>query len=206
MNAYKLAVVMIFHPLDAFVYIKRNRDKIRLWSTVLIYVIMVIERYLYILFVHKPLSTMDIQNTNIMLELAVLLLPILTWVVSIYGLTSVKSGENTLKEIYVASSFCLIPYIIITPLSILISQILSLEEQKLYSSIQFIMLAWIIILLFASVMFMNNYSFSKTVFISIISLIGILLIWAALLLVFTLAYQIVLFIGQLIQELEFSQL
>ena len=200
MNALTLSVVMLFHPSDAFTILKREHSHMKVWPATLIFVIMAVLRILSIAFTHEPLDAVQMKDANLPLELVALLLPQLTWVVSVFGITSFMSGETKLKEIYLTTAFCFVPYILITPIQILLSQGLTREEGGFYTAIGCFMYVWIILLLVASVWLMNNYTLRKTLFVCLISIIGVFLIWLVLLLCFSFIMQIVLFIKELLVE------
>ena len=90
----------------------------------------------------------------------------------------------------------------LSPLNILLSQVLTLQESGLYNGVVFIMNAWTIVLLFAALMQMNNYSFGKTILVALLSVIGIVLVWIVLILAFAFVFQIVMFVRELLQELQ----
>ncbi|MBQ8752708.1 MAG: YIP1 family protein [Clostridia bacterium] len=202
MHPVNLALVTLFHPTDAFVVMKRKYKEMSILPSVMIFVLMVVLRYLTILLTHRPLQPMDISDTDLLLQIAVLVLPPLTYVVSAYGVTSVMQGETDFKCFFISTAFCYTPYLVISPLNILLSQVLTLEEAGLYDGIVFLMNLWTIVLLFVALIQMNNYSFGKGVLVAVLSIIGIVLIWIVLILAFAFVFQIVMFVRELLQELQ----
>ena len=202
MHPVNLALITLFHPTDAFVVIKRKYKDMSILPACGIFVLMVVLRYLTILLTHRPLQPMDISDTDLLLQIAVLVLPPLTYVVSAYGVTSVMQCETDFKCYFINTAYCFTPYLLISPLNILLSQILTLEEASLYNGIVFIMNAWTIVLLFVALIQMNNYSFGKGVLVAVLSIIGIVLIWVVLVLAFAFVFQIFMFVRELLQELQ----
>ena len=202
MHPVNLALVTLFHPTDAFVVMKRKYKEMSILPSVMIFVLMVVLRYLTILLTHRPLQPMDISDTDLLLQIAVLVLPPLTYVVSAYGVTSVMQGETDFKCFFISTAFCYTPYLVISPLNILLSQVLTLEEAGLYDGIVFLMNLWTIVLLLVALIQMNNYSFGKGVLVAVLSIIGIVLIWIVLILAFAFVFQIVMFVRELLQELQ----
>lgn len=206
MHPVNLALVTLFHPSDAFVIIKRRYRSMSVLPAVMIFVLMVVVRYLSILLTHEPLQPMDISDTDLLLQIAVLVVPPLTYVVSAYGVTSVMQGETEFKCYFISTAYCFVPYLLISPLNILLSQVLTLQEAGLYNGLVLIMNTWTILLLFAALLQMNNYSFGKTILVALLSVIGIVLIWIVLVLAFAFVFQIVMFIRELLQELQIISL
>ncbi|MBQ8684339.1 MAG: YIP1 family protein [Clostridia bacterium] len=202
MHPVNLALITLFHPLDSFVVVKRKYKDMSVLPAILIFVLMVVLRYLTILLTHRPLQPMDISDTDLLLQIAVLVIPPLTYVVSAYGVTSVMQGETDFKCYFISTAYCFTPYLVLSPLNILLSQVLTLQESGLYNGIVFIMNAWTIVLLFAALMQMNNYSFGKTILVALLSVIGIVLVWIVLILAFAFVFQIVMFVRELLQELQ----
>ena len=206
LNPLQLGVLMFFHPIDTLDYIKRNYKKMSILPVIVILFLIIAVRYFYILCVHIPLADIKIQQTNFILELARILIPLITWVISIYGITSVMYGETKLKTIFISSAYSFVPYIILIPLFTALSRILSLQEASLYNFLQTAMWIWILILLFVSVMEMNNYTFGKTILVCILSLIGVLFIWGVVLMIIALTFQIIGFVNELVKEYVFYNL
>ena len=46
MNPFNLGLAMLFHPLDAFVVIKRRYKQMSVWPAICIFVLMIVIRYL----------------------------------------------------------------------------------------------------------------------------------------------------------------
>lgn len=202
MNPFQLAAATLFYPTDAFVVIKRRYKEMSVWPAVTIYLLMIAIRYLTILFTHRPLQPMDISDTDLFLQIAVLVVPPITYAISSYGVTSVMQGETEFKCIFITTAYCYVPYLLLNPISIVISRVLTLNEAGLYNGIAFIMNVWIAVLLFVALMQMNTYSFGKTIVVALLSVIGIVLVWIVLLLAFAFVFQIVMFVRELLQELQ----
>ena len=96
----KLIPVIMLHPIDAFSVIKRDRDKYKWWPFGLLLLAMaVLMRFLSIYLVHFPVSGISSTEANIVLEVGIILLPVLTWVIASYAFTSIVGGETKLNEI-----------------------------------------------------------------------------------------------------------
>jgi len=202
LQSVDLAFMTLFYPMDAFVVIKRKYKEISVLPAASIFLLMIVMRYLTILLTHRPLQQMDISDTDLLLQIAVLIIPPLTYIVSVYGVTSVMQGETDLKCVFITTAYCFTPYLVISPLNIMFSWVLTLNESALYFGIVFIMNAWTILLLFLALIKMNTYSFGKGLFVALLSVIGIVLILIVLLLAFAFIFQIFMFIRELMQELQ----
>ena len=193
---------MLFHPLDSFEIIRRRYKRMSILPSLAIFALLIVLRYLTVLLTHKPFSPLEIAETDILLEIAVLIAPPISFCVVCYGLISVMSGESTFKEIFITVSYCYVPYLIITPLKIILSWALTLNENGLFAGLETIMYAWIILLIFTSVVRLNNFSIPKTIGVGVMSIIGVALMWIVLVLAFAFVFQIVLFVRELLVELQ----
>ena len=116
---------------------------------------------------------------------------------------TIVGGEATFKETFLLSSYSLMPMLLLQPLAIILSRVLSAEEAGVYTVLQTIMWVWVIVLLFVTFKESNNISFGKTVAYTLVILIVMLLIVAVVMLAFALDCQIVMFIEEVASELNF---
>ena len=200
MKTLDMALLLIFHPTDFYEETKLNYQKYSAVPGIILMLLVIAARYIYVLTVHRPLADIALADTNFLLEMLRITLPLLTWIVSIYAVTSILYGETKIKMIFMSATYSFIPFIVITLLSIPLSHILSLEESGYYYVLQAGMWIWVVLLLFFGVMLMNNFSFAKTVFVCILSIVGVALIWAAVVMVIALTVQITGFFNEIIRE------
>ena len=200
MNPFELGLLMLVHPSDAFDEIKLKDKRLSALPGTVILLLVLLLRYGYTLTVHAPLADIRIQDTNILLECGRILLPVLTLVISIYAVESILYGETKLKMIYTTVTYCMIPFLIITPVQIGLSQIMSLEDGGLYGVIGIVMWIWIVLLVFVSIMYMNNFSLKKAVLISLLSIIFTVIIWGIAIMAVAMTIQFAGFIGEMYRE------
>ncbi|MHB1454401.1 MAG: YIP1 family protein [Saccharofermentanales bacterium] len=200
MNLIEMSVLILFHPTDAFDEIKIRDRKLSYLPGIVILMMVLAMRYLYVLMVHAPLADIRIQDTSIVLEIARILLPIITLVCSIYAVESIMSGETSFRMIFLAVSYSFVPYLLITPLMTLVSHILSREDASLYHTINNGMWVWIAILIFSSIFYMNNFTFGKSLKIAALGIAGILMIWGVAVMILALSIQLIEFFGELYKE------
>jgi hypothetical protein len=77
---------------------------------------------------------------------------------------------------------------------------LCVEESGLYSVIMCALWIWIGILFIMSVYVLNGYSFKKTIFMTIVIILSMLLIWAIIVLIASIVSQFLNFIIEIIME------
>lgn len=202
LNMFQMSLLMLFHPRDALDIIKRERSHFKPLRVIIIMLLLALVNYTYTFYVNYALGTKAISQTNIFLDLVLAFLPILTWVVSAYAITAVIVGECSFTELLTASSYCLVPIIVFKPILGILSNIMTYSDADLVTGFTFIIYAWVVILLFLSFQRLNDYTFLKTLVVTIIALVAMLVIWGVVLLLFTLMAQVVYFVQELVGELR----
>ena len=152
---------------------------------------------------HYPLSTVNLRNANVVFECAKILLPVVTWGVASYAMTTILDGETKFSEAMLATCYAMIPFLLISPLLTLFSRILDLGQSGLYYGMYGAMLFWIIALLLTALKEMNHYSVGKTAVVTFLSLFTMMLIWASVALLFSLSMQFITFVKEVIVEARY---
>ncbi len=200
LNIVQMSLLMLFHPRDALDIIKRNRSQFKPLRVITIMLLLALVNYTYTFYVNYSLGSKSVTQANMFLDLALAFLPILTWVVSAYAITAVIVGECSFTELLTASSYCLVPIIIFKPILGIISNIMTVSDSGLLAGFTFIVYAWVVILLFLSLQRLNDYTVLKTLAVTFVALVAMLVIWGVILLLFTLMAQVVYFAEELVGE------
>lgn len=197
-----LSTSTIFHPVDTFENIKLNRGKNKMYVGVILILLALLVRLFYMFTVHFPIADVDLNNAMLSLEVLKIVLPITTWAVAAYAISSIMSGESKFSEVFTCSAYSLVPYIVFTPVLALISRVLSLSEWSFYSIAIVGLMVWQVVLLIVSVCTLNRYSASKTILVCFLSFLTMLLIWAVALLCMALIGQLVQFVAEVFNEIR----
>ncbi len=204
LEGLKMSFGTVFHPAEVFDAIKNGRGRLNVIPGMVILGLVLLTRVFYLFVVHYPLADVDIQNSNLVLEAVKLLLPILTWVVASFAVTAILDGESKISEIFLASTYCMIPYILTTlPLSGL-SRILSRGEVTLYAVLINGTWLWILLLVFISLKRLNDYSFIKAVVIYVISGLTMVLVWLVSILGYVLIGRLCQFVSGVFHEIKMA--
>jgi len=202
----KMAFGVIFHPVETFEEIKNGRGKLNLVPGVIILLSVLAARIFYLFVVHYPLADIDLKDSNIWLEAVKLLLPVITWVIASFAITAILDSESKISEIFLATTYCMVPYILVTfPLAVL-SRILTRNEASFYGFILNCTWIWILLLFFISLRTLNDYSISRTAAAYAISGGTMVLIWFVSLLGYTLTGKLYQFISGIIYEIRMTWL
>lgn len=193
---------IIFHPLDCFDLIKRDRENTPRLTLFVICILAALCRIASVYFTNYPLNSNLPEDVNILLLLGILFVPVFSWVIGSYSTTTLMGGEAKFSEALTGAIYSYVPYIVCTPILVILSYVFSTESAGFYSALCALVTAWVIILNFVSFIRLNDYGFLKGLFVAFIGIVATLLIWAVVILLFVFVYQVVLFLKELILEIK----
>ncbi|MBE6788404.1 MAG: DUF1282 domain-containing protein [Ruminococcaceae bacterium] len=203
MKWFKYFFLTLFHPIDTFYLIKKDRKELSKLAVFLVLFAAVAMKIIYVYTVNFTLSVTTAAEANALVEIGIILLPILLWAVASYAVMTVCGGESTFGETFTISVYSLAPYIVCTPITIGLSHIFSTSEQAFFTGIQAAIIAWVVILLFVGFMQSNGLKFSHALGFSLLSVLAMVVIAVTFLLAFGLGAQIVKFVQELVAEIKF---
>ncbi len=187
------------NPADATYEIKRLQRVSVFPATVLLglYFLMYI---FYIYNLSFLFNQRIITNINLIEEIVIVFLPILLWVVANYLIGSIREGEGRLKDVYITTIFCLLPFFISLPIITLLSHTLTYNEAFLISLIQFIAIALTAIYFFFMVKETHYYSMKETFQSILISVFTMVMMLLGVFIVYMLLNELVVVIRDIIME------
>lgn len=125
------------------------------------------------------------------------------WTVANWGICSLLDGEGSFREVWIATCYAMLPRVLFSVPLILISNMLTLEEEGIYRILSSFLLIWCGVLLVLGMMVMHQYSVRKTIASVLLTLAGIAIILFIAMLFFSMSQQFVSFIETLISELRY---
>ncbi|MBQ2954157.1 MAG: YIP1 family protein [Clostridia bacterium] len=203
-ESLKLCLMTLYHPIVVTEHIKRQRDRRMNWMPVIVLLLLALAvRIFSIYFTHYPLSGVSVRNANLLLECGKLFVPVLTWVLASYAMTTILDGETLLTETLLFSSYALVPYILFTPVLTLASHLMDVNQIALYTSLEVIILGWVVLLMIIALKEMNGYSMGKTTAVIGLSLFTMVMIWAVVILLYTISSQFVGMVKEIFYEIVY---
>ena len=196
----KVALSTMVHPFDTFDSIKYKNlgsVKIAVSLLVLFYISKMLEKTASgFLFMKSSPTTYNMLYTIIGTVGLVML-----WVISNWLVACLADGKGTFKEVLIATTYALIPYIAFLLIRVPLSHILTLSGLSILNGIGVAILIFTFFLLLIAIMAVHEYDFFKFVTTAIVSLFFMLLIVFVLFLVGVLWQQIVEFIKSIFVEI-----
>ena len=203
MTFYKYFLCILFHPTQGYYLIGKKAPVGYAFILIPLACIMPV---LNIYLCHYPLQTQSVRDANILIEILSVLVVVVTFIVANYAVATINDGESKFKSVLVGTAFSLLPYIIFTVPIALMSNIMCLEDIMLFQFLHQIIWIWVGILLFIQVMYLNNYSVGQTIFNIFISIICVILSWAAISILFLQVSDWYNFIKSILYEIKIMSL
>lgn len=203
MKWIKYFILILFNPLDTFYLIKKDRKNLSKIAVLSVLLVAVALKILYVYTVNFTVSSTSAADANAFLEIGVIVIPILLWAIASYALMTVCGGESTIGETLTISIYSLAPYIVGTPIMILLSHILSRSELGFFNAMHGLIIAWVVILLFLGFMQSNGLKFSHAIGYTLLTVVVMALIAVTFLLAFGLGAQIVRFVQEVAVEIKY---
>ncbi|MEO3946632.1 YIP1 family protein [Gorillibacterium sp. CAU 1737] len=193
---------LIVHPFDGFwdlKYEKRGKMKVALSIIFLTFLAIVVQKQ----FAGFLVNFNDPRQLNNLNELVYLVFPFFLWCIANWSVTTLLEGEGKFSEIVMASSYALVPMVLIYFPMTLFSRFMAQDETAFYYLLNSIAAIWFVLLLFVGIMTVHQYTASKTIVTMILSVIVMVIIVFLGALVFSMIQQIYEFIMNIYRELIF---
>ncbi len=192
---------LIFHPFDGFWDLKHEqRGSIRAG---MVYLIITIAAFFYQSvgtgYIFNPTGT----SMNLFACIASVCVPLILFAVGNWCLTTLFDGEGSFKDIFIASTYSLVPLPIMIILSTLLSNILVDDEEGIISLLVALGWIWTGLLLFFGMMVTHDYSLLKNLTTILGTVVAMAFIIFVAVLFSSLVAQMVSFISSLVVEMSY---
>lgn len=121
-------------------------------------------------------------------------------VVCFYLVCTVRDGETKLSELYIGFAYSLLPVVLLCPVATALSNVLTYNEAFVVTLLNTVAYVWTGVLLVLMLMFLNDFSFKKTVKVILWSVFTILVTVAVAFIVIVLLRQLFEFIQTICGE------
>ena len=201
MNTLRMIHQVVVHPYD-FYHDIQGKHRIGWYQGLLIVLLAFAARMISILITGYSFQTRFSHEISMFHEFVWLIVPWLTWCISNWGVSTILDGEGKFKEIFVGSAFALVPYMLFVIPVTLLTLVLSLDEASTYNMLSKLLILWVAWLILMKVKILHDFEFKKVIFITLLSVIGIAIIWFVGILLFGISNQFVSFFVDLLKELR----
>lgn len=143
------------------------------------------------------------QQVNLMSPIMIVLAPLMLWCVANWCLTTLFDGEGSFKDIFIATSYALLPLPLIMIPTTILTNFLSLSEAEFVTLFMAIAYIWVGGLIFFGSMTTHGYSMGRNVAITFFTIIGMVFILFIILLFTNLIQRMVGFVSEIITEISY---
>lgn len=192
---------VMFHPFDGFYDLKHeHRGSVR---ASLVFVGIAVLAFFYQGIGQGYVLNPTRQVTTILTQLISVVVPLILFVLANWCLTTLFDGEGSFKDIFVASSYSLLPLPLLIIPATLVSNWVSSSEASIITFIGTLAFIWVGILLFFGTMVTHDYSLFKNLCIIIFTIVAMACIVFIVLLFSMLLSKLVSLITNLITEIQY---
>ena len=192
---------LILHPFDGFWDLKHEkRGSVRAGTTYLIVTIVTIYyQSIGAGYVTNP------QGNYITVWGAVLnvCIPLALWIVGNWCITTLFDGEGSIKDVYIASTYSLLPLVLTTIPATIASNFILASEVKMITLVTTLGFVWLGLLLFFGMMVTHDYTIGKNVITTLATLVGMICIMFIVILFSTLLGKLVGFVTNIVTEIQY---
>jgi len=167
----KYSLYVCTHPLDGF-WDLTHEKRGSIGAANVIIALAVIVEVLRLTLTSFQFVTINMEYFNSVIVALRILLPVGLWTVANWSLTTLMDGKGRMFEIYMSVCYALTPYVIINAIMILLSQVITFEEGSIYWVLAGFSALWTGILILAGMMMVHDYSLTKTILSSLLTVVG----------------------------------
>lgn len=192
---------LILHPFDGFWDLKHEkRGSVRAGTTILVLACATVY--------YNSVGSGYVMNPqgnymSIWAALLTVIAPLALWIVANWCITTLFDGEGSFKDIYIASTYSLLPMILTMIPATIASNIVIASETKMITLITTLGFVWLGLLLFFGMMITHDYTIGKNVITTIATIVGMICIMFIVILFSTLLGKMVGFGSGIFTEIKY---
>ena len=192
---------VIFHPFDGFYDLKHeHRGSVR---ASLVFVALTIVTFFYQSIGQGYVFNPTGAYSTIWAQCISVLIPLILFVLGNWCLTTLFEGEGSFKDIFIASSYSLLPLILLNVPATLFSNWVTTTEASIITMIGTISFIWCFLLLFFGTMVTHDYSMGKN-FITVAGTIVAMACIVFIVLLFSMLFsKLVSLVTNIVTELQY---
>lgn len=193
---------MLRNPYDTCYGIKREKRGSVLSAMILLaifFVEFVANKYFSgFLFKTMPDGYYELLNDFLMIFGVYVLLTICCYLVC-----TITDGEARFRDIFITAAYALMPMIVFQPITLILSNVLTFNEEFFITLINVVSLGWTALLIVLMLMYQNDFTLKKTIKTIFLTLFCVLVVVALVVVLYMLISQLVDFIASIYGEVVY---
>lgn len=202
LDSLRYALYVITHPFDGF-WDLTHEKRGSLASAHVLVVLFFLTNLWSMRYSNFMFNNVLWEKVNIWMQIAGNIAPIIIYSAANWCLTTLFDGKGRFSDVYIGTAYALTPYIILTNLSTILSNFVTVEEGAFITIFSTLALIWCGFLILVSVMQIHDYSLGKAVLAIIASVAGMMIIVFLLLLFFSLISDGIAYFVSIYKEIMF---
>jgi len=192
---------LIFHPFDGFWDLKHeHRGSVRAAFS---YILITVLAFTYNAVGRAYLYNSSGRFSSVFIQIISIAVPLLLWVTANWCLTTLMDGEGSFRDVFIATSYSLVPLPLFIIPATLFTHIATLGEAGIYNMMFTLAWTWVGLLVFFGMMITHDYSLLKNVITSIGTIGGMAFIIFMALLFSTLVAKMISFVASIVTEVSY---
>ncbi len=192
---------LIFHPFDGFWDLKHEkRGSVRAGVTILAATIVAF----YYQAIGKGYIMAPQGTTATIVSVAIsVLTPLALWMVANWCLTTLFDGEGSFKDIFIATTYSLLPLVLIMIPTTIASNFVLINETDILTLLNAVSFIWVGMLIFFGMMITHDYAMGKNFLTTLGTIVGMVCIMFIAILFTTLFGKLVSFVTNIVTEIQY---
>jgi hypothetical protein len=167
----KYSLYTAVHPLDGFWDLTHEKRGSLAAANIIIALAILVD-VMRLTLTSFQFVMINMEYFNAAIVMMRIILPVFLWVVANWSLTTLMDGKGRMLDIYMAIAYALAPSVIINAVMILLSQFITFDEGAIYYVLAGFSVLWTAILILAGMMMVHDYSLTKTILSSLLTIVG----------------------------------
>ncbi len=191
---------LLTHPIDALNDVKYEKKGSLTIANIILFLFFLVHMFSSSKTGYLFLSSNEVK-VNIISVFLTSVGAVALWNVCNWAVCTLFDGEGSFREIWIMTCYSILPYVILQPMIVLFSNVLSIDETVLYSTLSTLAMAWFLLLAFLSMMVCQQFTVTKTIVLAIVTFLAILAVAFLALMLFSTSQQIIGFVKNIVLEL-----
>jgi len=201
LSALRFSLRAIVHPFEGFYELKKGVPG-SLGAAWIILALVVANAVASTQYTGFIFNTTDLTRVNLLMEILSVLIPFFLWTGVNWALTTLMDGKGTMRQIFVATSYALLPLVLFGAPSIVLSNYITAEEEAFLRFFQILGTLWTgVLIVIGGVMTTHEYEFPKAVATCLLTVVGMGFVLFLAFLGINLSEQVYLFVQGVVGEL-----
>ncbi len=192
---------VVFHPMEGYEDMRWKKQGSMIITVVIVFLLLVAQVVKQRMggFAFNMAAYSDVFNIVPIITQSVIIY--LAWVVANWSFCTLLDGEGNMRRIAIYTAYALVPYIVCTVISTIMTYALTLDESIWSSAIYYVGLIWTAVLIVTGMKACHQYSYTKTFLCIVLTVVGMVLILCMFVLLLSLFQQVYVFFYTIYTEL-----